>query len=322
MPSSTTYLPPSGAVGAAKYTHPTDRERTAGRPSKRDAAGPSVATTTLLPLTTSPLVRRTLVPSTAATGVFNRTVPGARPAAICAGMAPIPAAGTAESPSLSMRKMMSNMRALVDSAGSSWIPPNRGRKKRSMMVSLNPWARNASMVGRSVPRSRAAASPRRTRWRRRTMRALSMGEPMEASALDANVPGRRNGSPTTRPRVPRHTMAPGSNVCRFSAAMSSWRGSSGYAVSNTWNPRSSRNPSTSSVRTRPPTPSLASSRHTLRPAACSVRAAASPAKPAPTITASKPSVISPASRAAPPRAWGAGIRSRWPAMRRASHAGR
>ena len=53
-----------------------------------------------------------------------------------------------------------------------------------------------------------------------------------------------------------------------------------------WNPRSSRNPSTWSVRTRPPTPSEDSSTTTVRPAAESVVAAASPASPAPTTTTS------------------------------------
>jgi len=61
---------------------------------------------------------------------------------------------------------------------------------------------------------------------------------------------------------------------------------SSYASINTWKPRSSRNPSTSSVRMRPPTPSAASTTTTERPASATVAAAARPAIPAPTMTTS------------------------------------
>ena len=50
------------------------------------------------------------------------------PAAIWAGIAPMPAAGTAESPSESMRKITSNMRADPDSDGSSWMPPSETKQ--------------------------------------------------------------------------------------------------------------------------------------------------------------------------------------------------
>ena len=107
-------------------------------------------------------------------------------AASCSGIACIPAAGTAESPSASIRKMTSNIRRLSPSSGSSWMPPTSGRKKRSMIVSENP---APTEHGRAdvVPCSSRTGCMRRSRCRSRAIRALSNSEPIGA----VTVPRRR-----------------------------------------------------------------------------------------------------------------------------------
>ena len=108
-----------GATSAAKYTQPADCEATAGNDSSALADGPSVATTTARALSVLPSASVTLWAVTAATGELSRTVPGARPAAICVPIAPIPCAGTAESPSDKERKITSKARFDVFIEGSS-----------------------------------------------------------------------------------------------------------------------------------------------------------------------------------------------------------
>ena len=279
-----------GAVSAAKYTHPTGRDPTSGNPNRRAAAGPSTATITDSATMSSPPDTDTLHPwasrVSAVAAVLNRTVSTGSAAPIWAGMAPMPAAGTAESPSDRQRKITSNIRRDVSSSGSSWIPANRGRKNRSTIVSLNPSLRSISRVEMSSPASRVAGCTRRRRRRNRAIRSLSATVPIGASAVDGACRGARNGSETTLPLPLRHTSAPGSKAWRSRAARSSCRCASGYAVSSTWKPRSSWKPSTTSVRTRPPMPSLASSTVTVRPARWRVLAAVRPASPAPTMTTS------------------------------------
>ena len=146
--------------------------------------------------------------------------------------------------------------------------------------------RSAAMVGMSSLRSSCLGSARSSLARSSAMRALSWTVPIDAVAVDQSVRGRRKGSPTTVPLPRRHTSAPGSNMRRSRAARSRWRWSSGYPVSSTWNPRSSTNPSTVSLRTRPPTPSLASRTVLVMPFDSRTRAATRPARPAPTMTTS------------------------------------
>ena len=50
----------------------------------------------------------------------------------------MPAAGTAEPPRASERKITSNMRRDVPRSGSSRMPPKSGRKKRAMARGLKP----------------------------------------------------------------------------------------------------------------------------------------------------------------------------------------
>ena len=198
----------------------------------------------------------------------------------------MPAAGTAEEPTASDRMTMSNIRRLAVSSASSWMPPTNGRKNRSIMRSLKPSPRSASLVDMSSPRSSSRGSLVRSRNSSRARRALSASVPIGATAEESTAVGWRSGSPTRCRDPSHHTIAPGSKRRRCSASRSSWRCSSGYAVNSTWKPRSRWNPSTWSVRTRPPMPSDASSTSTERPPRSSLAAAASPASPAPTITTS------------------------------------
>ncbi len=164
------------------------------------------------------------------------------------------------------------------------MPPNNGRKNRSIVRSEKPSARSASSVVMSSPRRSLAGCTDRTR--RRSRATLSLSSNVAAGLLTASTTrvGERNGSTMTDDDPPCWMSAPGSNARRSSASRSSWRCASGYAVSNTWKPRSRRWPSTRSVRTRPPTPSLASSTTTSLPASCSATAQDRPARPAPTTT--------------------------------------
>ena len=140
-----------------------------------------------------------------------------RRAASCAGSSPMPRAGTAASPSASIRNTTSNMRLDVCRSGSSWIPPNSGRKKRSMARDDRWRRRSASMVVVSGRRSRAAAGPRRTSWRSTAMRALSRGEPISAPSVATRWRGWRKGSATRWKALACQTRAPGSKRQRSSA---------------------------------------------------------------------------------------------------------
>ncbi len=108
----------------------TDLDPGSDVPTRRAAAGPSVATTRARPRTPVPSATSAVVPSIRSTGLDRRTVPSGSAAASWSGMACMPRAGTAASPSASVRKITSNMRADVSSDGSSRIPPSRGRKNR------------------------------------------------------------------------------------------------------------------------------------------------------------------------------------------------
>ena len=108
----------------------------------------------------------------------------------------MPAAGTAEDPTASDRMTMSNMRRLAVRSASSWMPPTRGRKNRSIMRSLKPSRRSASLVEMSSPRSSARGSLVRSRNSSLARRTLSASVPIGANAEDSSAVGWRNGSPT------------------------------------------------------------------------------------------------------------------------------
>ena len=121
------------------------------------------------------------------------TVPARRWAASWSGMACMPIAGTAESPMARQCSTTSAMRALPDSAGSSWMPPSSGRKKRSMMRALKPCglqrlqgadvgpAQQVAGIGRLHPAEQLA--------RGATCRVASRSG---ASALGSSSDGRRS----------------------------------------------------------------------------------------------------------------------------------
>ena len=221
---------------AANHTHDTDRERdrapARAAPPRPDLRSPPRR---CRPETTSP--SRSARPSpvgTAATGVASRTAPSGRRAASWAGMAPMPAAGTAEEPTASDRSTMSNMRRLAVRSASSWMPPTEWPEEpfdHALAEAVDAGARR--MVEMSSPRSSsrgsrggagATASPdgpcRRSFRPGRT--------PTTSNEPWADAAGRRPGAafrhttPTRRGRTRR----------RCSASTSSWRCSSGYAVSS------------------------------------------------------------------------------------------
>ena len=119
VPSRTTSFLRVGGMSAEKYTHPTFRDSTAGIPRSDDAVGPSVATTTARAEMLSPVARVTFAPSIALTRVLRWMVPSASLLAICCGSACMPRDGNTLCPSLSDRKITSNMRREVARCGSS-----------------------------------------------------------------------------------------------------------------------------------------------------------------------------------------------------------
>ncbi len=191
------YEPATGATSAAKYTQPAARDVTAGNPNSELAAGPSVATMTARDDTVWPVAVVTRPGCTFVAAQLRCTLPEGRPAASWLVISPMPLAGTPVSPVASVRKMMSNMRRDVPRAGSSCMPPTRGRKKRSMIAEEKPNARSAVAVGTSSPRNNIFGSRRTSFIRKRAMRALSRTDPMGAVAVSTTVFGRRSGSPTT-----------------------------------------------------------------------------------------------------------------------------
>ena len=108
---------------------------------------------------------------------------------MASGRAAMPAAGTAVSPTASIRRMTSKRRDETSRSGSSWMPANSGRKKRSTMRSLNPSERRRSAVVVSGRRSRSGTEPRRTDATAPRMRSLSANEPIGERSVPGEVPG-------------------------------------------------------------------------------------------------------------------------------------
>ena len=157
------------------------------------------------------------------TSLDRRTVPGGSVAASWSGRARIPVAGSVARPRANIAKRNSNQCFGASSRASRNTPAKKGRKKPPTVRSEKP----RSMSDRAVVTSVDASRPPAT--------------------------GSRQGSDTWLSRPSRRTNAPDANGRRSSARRSSARCASGYGSSDTWKPRSSRNPSTSSVATRPPT---------------------------------------------------------------------
>ena len=113
---------------------------------------------------------------------------------ICSGMAPIPRAGTATSPSASMRKTNSSMRLDADSERSRRIPPKNGRKNASIISVEKPSAWSRFMAEVSGRPNSSASEPRPVRPRKRAMRRRSNTVPTPAVSVRHARPGCRHGS--------------------------------------------------------------------------------------------------------------------------------
>ena len=194
----------------------------------------------------------------------------------------MPAAGSTASPSENSLKTKAKRRLDVSSEGSRKMPPRNGRKNASTRSLEKPSRRSASAVVTCGAVRISLMEPRERRRRSRATRSLSGTLPGASRRLSNARTGWRKGSAMREKRPSLRMSAPLSNGRSPRRSKSSTRRASGYAVSSTWNPRSSRKPSTASVRTRPPGASPRSSTSTSSPAACSSRAQQSPETPAPT----------------------------------------
>ena len=174
------------------------------------------------------------------TGAPNSIEPAGSVAASWSGIACMPVAGTAESPSASMRKITSNIRRDVDSDGSSWIPPNSGRKKRSIICSENPASTRASRVDMSSPRSRSAGCGWRTRRRNHAHAELVGDRPDGAPQRGERTLRRAERIGDHRPVGAELHHGAGIEATQVERAQVELAVGLGYAVSITWNPRSHR----------------------------------------------------------------------------------
>jgi hypothetical protein len=104
--------------------------------------------------------------------------PGGNLAANCCGIAVMPLAGRALSPSARQLKTKSNSLEVVWRSLSKKIPPKKGRKKLSMMESEKPIFLNKSMVGSSFEVRRSWWDLVRTRMMVEATRSLSRREPI------------------------------------------------------------------------------------------------------------------------------------------------
>ncbi len=213
----------------AKHTAPTGFESTGGRSSSRRAAGPSRR---------RPRRGPDLVPSAVSTAVgpddaarvhrAGSIRSGSRPAS-CSGIACMPAAGTTESPSASIRKITSNMRRTWRGRIELDAAEQRSEEALDDRRSEKPASRSARRVRcRRGPGAARPDGPLRSRCRSSAMRALSTSEPTGLpERVERCVDGARNGSAITDARPSRYTSAPGSKARRSSASRSSWRCASG-----------------------------------------------------------------------------------------------
>ncbi len=123
----------------------------------------------------------------------------------------MPNAGTTVSPSESIRRRNSSERLENWRSGSSVIPANNGRRKRSIILEENPYSssRASAVVSFCVKRRQTRVCERdygTSGWPR-----LSRRLPMGASSVPSASPGEWNGSPTRWKVSPTRTNAPESN---------------------------------------------------------------------------------------------------------------
>src|SRR5262249_28496715 len=137
--------------------------------------------------------------------------------AICAGIAPIPLAGTAVSPSESILKTNSNMRLEGFSSPSKKIPAKRGRRKRGANSPEKPSPLTASLVEVSGRRKICSIAVRRSRERRRATRILSQKVPKSDFSAAPHPPGVRHGSTNSFILPANQERAPGENFRKSKA---------------------------------------------------------------------------------------------------------
>ena len=123
-----------------------------------------------------------------------------------------PAAGKAARPSANIRKTNSNIRLEVSSSRSKKIPPNHGRRNRSIIRSLNPCARSAANAVVSGRAHNSAKVPRRAARRSVAIRILSASEPTGARNVAHHAPGSRQGSLTSCIAPSQRTREPAAKV--------------------------------------------------------------------------------------------------------------
>ena len=222
-------MPASGGADNENQRQAAAREpgSSTAPPRSRWASGPSVATTTARAARVSPPARYTVPASIRSTRHPSRTDPSGSHSASCAGIAPIPRAGTAVGPTASIFRITSNRRLDTSRSGSSWMPANSGLQNSSTIRSENPSDCSRSSVVTSGRRSRSGADRVRTDSTSLTNRALSPNEPIGAMREVIARDGCRNGSPTTCIPPSVRTTAPGANGRRSSASRSRRRCTSG-----------------------------------------------------------------------------------------------
>ncbi len=259
--------------------------------TSRAAAVPSVATTTALARMSSPSLVRIPESLTSVILVCRRSVPAGSPAASWRGSSCMPASGSAPPPRRKLRQMRWNIRAWVARAGSRKTPARNGRMT-SLIVLGNSLRCSSSAVVTAGSMARITGSGASRSLADRAVSAATSAECSRRNLADPPIacPACHGAASHLLP-LGVTASAPRVNGRSRSAARSACRRSSGYDGSRTWNPRSSRNPSTLSVRTRPPTSSPASHTVTESPARCSSRAALSPASPAPAMATSQVLVL-------------------------------
>lgn len=250
--------------------------------SRRAAVAASVATTTARAGTSLPSPSSTPASVISATGVPRRRTPAGRPSASRAGTAPTPSAGRHRVPRTMLRQTRWKNRAEVSSRSSRNTPARNGRRTSAIASSDTPAVDRAAEVERSRRRRTVDAGSTASRAVSAARAARSRADRARPDSSVLTAPGSLVGSVRRTGPCAVWATKPAVNGRSRRLRRSRRRFTCGYEVLNTWNPRSSRNPSRRSVRIRPPTPSDASSRATRRPARHRSRAHASPARPAPT----------------------------------------
>ena len=142
-------------------------------PVSRAASGPSAATTIADAASRSPPAMTTSPGAADSTVAPKRSAASGRPSASWRGMACMPAAGSAASPSEKSLKTKAKSRLEVSSVGSRKMPPRNGRKKASIRSLEKPSRRSASAVVTCGAVRSSFSEKRESRRRSRATRSLS-----------------------------------------------------------------------------------------------------------------------------------------------------